>query len=193
MELIDSFVADLRKKRTYRIEKILNMFFKIFYMITQHAEQYCNTYEIKGASSNIDYTSFLRCRNIYQVSELIHQVVLKMIETPVSNKEYYIEIVNKAKAYINEHLAEDISLHSVSLVVNISPCHFSKIFKDVAGINFIDYCIIERIEKVKFYINSGQKLYIASEKVGYSNYSYFSRLFKKVTGLSPEEYKKRNN
>ena len=99
-------------------------------------------------------------------------------------------VVSRAKAYIQEHYMDEISLDEVSREVNISPYYFSKLFKEEAGENFIDYLTRIRIEKAKQLL-AGRSLSISeiSTKVGYRDSNYFSRIFKKQTDKTPREYR----
>lgn len=109
---------------------------------------------------------------------------------PCGHDGYHAEIVGKAKAFMQQNLDKKISLMEVAAHVNVSPCHFSKVFKAATGSNFIDYSMKLRIEKVKSLIGEGLKITAAAESIGYCNYSYFSKLFKKIEGVTPEEYKR---
>ena len=99
-------------------------------------------------------------------------------------------IVEDACSYIHENYHKDITLKTVSKVVNVSPNYFSKIFKDETGSNFIDYLTDLRIEKAKELLCDSN--YYNKEicfQIGYSDPNYFSRIFKRIVGVTPTEYK----
>jgi two-component system response regulator YesN len=101
-------------------------------------------------------------------------------------------VVKKAKAYIQLHYREDVSLDDVSREVNISPYYFSKIFKEESGENFIEYLTRVRMEKAKEMLeNPDLSIKEISALSGYSDPNYFSKLFKKQTDMTPREYKAR--
>jgi two-component system response regulator YesN len=99
-------------------------------------------------------------------------------------------IVDTARKYIDLHYKTDISLEDVSREVDISPYYFSKLFKEEAGVTFIEYLTALRIRKAKQYLTEG-KLSIKDicSEVGYQDPNYFSRIFKRATGVTPSEYK----
>lgn len=101
-------------------------------------------------------------------------------------------LVEKAKTYIQENYSKEISLEDVSREVNISSYYFSKMFKEEAGENFIEYLTRVRIERAKELMRkpemSIKEIGILS---GYSDPNYFSRIFKKQTGETPREYRER--
>lgn len=99
-------------------------------------------------------------------------------------------IIRSAINYIEKNYSRDITLEEVAINVNITPTYFSKLFKEEVGTNFIDYLTEFRIEKAKQMIANGT--YSNKEIsyfIGYSDPNYFSRVFKKIVGMTPTEYK----
>lgn len=104
----------------------------------------------------------------------------------IDNKSYVEQAINIVKKYYHE----DISLHSVAEKININPSYLSRVFKQETGENFISYVTKLRIDKAKYLLETKKfKVYEVAEKVGYQNYTYFSKIFKKIAGLNPEEFK----
>ncbi|MCX8131793.1 MAG: response regulator [Clostridia bacterium] len=102
------------------------------------------------------------------------------------------KIIVNAKKFIDENYFNEISLDDVARGVNISPNYFCKLFKDETGENYVEYLTFIRIQKAKEFLEEGK--YSVKEvcyQVGYSDPNYFSRIFKKVTGITPTEFKDR--
>lgn len=101
-------------------------------------------------------------------------------------------IVTKAKHYIEENYQKDISLDDVSRLVDISPYYFSKLFKQEAGKNFIEYLTEVRMHHAKEFLhNANYSIKEICIMSGYSDPNYFSRIFKKYEGVTPSEYRER--
>jgi len=96
----------------------------------------------------------------------------------------------KARNFIHEHLDEVISLREVANFVNINANYLSEKFKQVTGINFVDYVAHQRFEKARDLLQDRQRRIseIAFE-VGFQSLSQFNRVFKKLSGKSPTEFR----
>jgi AraC-like DNA-binding protein/ligand-binding sensor protein len=98
--------------------------------------------------------------------------------------------ITKARAYIQEHQTDDISLGQVAKAVNMSSYYFCKMFKRVTGINFTDYVARVRIEKSKnLLLNPNLRVSEIAFEVGFQSLTHFNRVFKKILGQSPTEYR----
>jgi len=99
-------------------------------------------------------------------------------------------IITKAKAFILAHQAEDISLGTVAKAVNTSTFYFCKMFKKITGLNFTNYLSRVRIEKAKnLLLNPNLRISEIAFEVGFQSLTHFNRVFKKVIGQSPTQYR----
>jgi len=99
-------------------------------------------------------------------------------------------VIRRAKEYILEHQSEDINLGQVARAVNTSTFYFCKMFKKVTGINFTDYLSRVRIEKSKnLLLNPNLRVSEIAFEVGFQSLTHFNRVFKKVLGQTPTEYR----
>jgi len=97
-------------------------------------------------------------------------------------------VVERAKKYMQENFSKDISLEDVSQTVDMSSYYFSKVFKEETGVNFIEYLTQLRMEEAKRLLEeSDLSIKEVCSEVGYSDPNYFSRNFKKYTGITPTE------
>lgn len=103
------------------------------------------------------------------------------------------ELVSQAKSLIQSHFDKDITLESVSQSIHLSPFYLSRLFKEKAGINFMDYLIEVRLEKAKFLLlTTNDTIDSIARKIGYSGGNYFSRLFTSRFKIKPSEYRSLN-
>lgn len=99
--------------------------------------------------------------------------------------------IHKAVDFIFHHLGENLTLTRVAEHVHMNPSYLSHLFKEETGENFLDFVTLQRIEKAKEYLASAKfKNYELAEKIGFVSYPHFCTVFKKITGMTPNEYKK---
>ncbi|MCC3356319.1 response regulator [Bacillus sp. REN16] len=99
-------------------------------------------------------------------------------------------LLAKAKKYIDLRYRESVTLEEVAEYVELSPHHFSKLFKEKMGVTFIDYVTTIRVNHAKREMDDPSKSFKEiCFSVGYKDPNYFSRVFKKYTGMSPSEYR----
>lgn len=177
---------------SYSPETTKSIIIKILFQVVQ----YCY-------SIGIDF-NFLSKIMINLMVEILKVNSLKCIETTGSDflrllsdkiRELHRNdkstVMNTAIAYINKYYHTNLTLGEVADICNLSQFHFSRIFKQQYGVNFIEYITNLRIYKAKqLLLESGVTIDEISEKVGYKEVSYFSKTFKKITGISPSEYRK---
>ena len=101
-----------------------------------------------------------------------------------------LEAVRVVKKYLEEHYKEDISLQDVADVLGYSDVYFCKIFKQSFGKSFIVYLNEMRIAKAKEALaNPFINIKNVASEAGYREQNYFARVFKRMTGQTPTEYR----
>ncbi len=100
------------------------------------------------------------------------------------------ESVTKAKAVVLAHLDDELSLRHVAKVVNVSAGYFSELFHKTTGMTFTDYVARMRVEKVKHLLGDSRlQITAIALDTGFNSVSQFNRVFKRVTGMSPRQYR----
>ena len=114
------------------------------------------------------------------------------LKEEISKEENWSPIVMLSKKLIdNSYAKENLSLQEVADELNISPAYLSRLLRQELGASFIDYLTQVRIKKAIQLLNDPFiKMYEVAERVGYSSQHYFSTAFKKMTGVSPVEFRK---
>lgn len=103
----------------------------------------------------------------------------------------YSKPIQRVINFVDFHLVDPLSLHALSDVAAVNPSYLSTQFKKETGTNLTDHISQKRIQKAIFLLNTTElPIHIIAERVGILDENYFSRLFKKVQGMSPREYRK---
>ncbi len=106
------------------------------------------------------------------------------------NNVKHVDVIRKAVDYVRRNYAKKITLEEVASYVYLSPSYFSKVFKDEMHCNFNSYLNRLRIEKSKqLLLSENVRLVEVSGLVGFEDQSYFSKVFKKLTGVSPGKFR----
>lgn len=101
------------------------------------------------------------------------------------------KLAELAKEYVQEHYFEKIALTDVADKIGVTPGYLSTLFQKQYEKGFIDFLNEVRIERACTYLHQNYlKTYEIAYKVGFNDEKYFSKVFKKIKGCSPSEYKK---
>jgi two-component system response regulator YesN len=98
--------------------------------------------------------------------------------------------IARAIQWIKSRLHEELTLDTIAREVLLSSSYLGQLFKKEVGSSIVDYIQEQRMEQAKRYLTSGEfRNYELAEKVGFSNYPYFCTMFKKHTGMTPNQFR----
>ncbi|WML28396.1 response regulator [Neobacillus sp. OS1-33] len=129
--------------------------------------------------------------DIESIKTYFFQVLPSLTEVFREKNIYGSEnLIDNIKTYVIKNYNKEITLNKISTLFFINPSYCSYLFKEKTGENFNDFVNRIRIEKAKELLKSSpEKVYKIAKTLGYDNTKYFFRVFKKVTGYTPEEYR----
>lgn len=152
------------------------------------------------ASSKINLLEFYshyaslvkRCESKEELSEILGWIMNDLLFIRGQTK-YRASIVERAKSYILQNYGkEGLCLKDVAKALRISPYYLSHLFKDSEGMSIGEYIRDIRIARAKELLeSSGLSVIEVGLEVGYSDPAYFSKIFRKETGLSPSQYRRK--
>ncbi|MBQ8320306.1 MAG: helix-turn-helix domain-containing protein [Clostridia bacterium] len=123
---------------------------------------------------------------------LIFECIVKQLRHQMEKKTEH-PLVLRIKRHVKERLNEKLTLEEISRITFFSPSYCESVFKKETGKSIIDYVLDERIALAKTLLwESGYTLPKIAEVVGFNDYNYFARAFKKKTGYTPTEYVKKS-
>ncbi len=109
----------------------------------------------------------------------------------LSDKNKESTIVEKVKRFIDIHLFDEMSRESLAASVHINPAYLSRLFRKECGMSLSDYMIQEKMKKVnELLLNTSETVSNIAKMFHYTNFSHFSKLYRKYYGLNPQEYRK---
>jgi len=100
------------------------------------------------------------------------------------------KLARKIMTYVNDFYSQKLSIEKIANELNLSPSHFSKVFKTIFEQTFVEYLTNVRIEKACIFLGQTDMFIIdISLNVGFDNFSYFIKKFKKIKGMTPGAYR----
>ncbi|RKP53015.1 response regulator [Cohnella endophytica] len=100
-------------------------------------------------------------------------------------------VVQKVKAYIGEHLNEELSREQLASVAFVNPAYLSRLFRKETGMVLTDYILQEKMASAAELLSTTDRsISEIADGLNYGNFSYFARLFRKVHGVTPHDYRK---
>lgn len=131
---------------------------------------------------------------LHRLEELAEELTGTAERTTQPAREQPNQFVRDAQAYIEEHYVENIGLSDVADAVGISGSYLSTMFAQYLHCGFVDYLNQVRIERACCYLDQNRyKNYEIALKVGFRDEKYFAKVFKKVKGVTPKEYRTRED
>lgn len=129
--------------------------------------------------------------NTEKVCEVMTEIIescmnVKSVETNDSIRN----CIQEAAEYVEEHFQDNITLTSLSKMFHVESSYFSRMFRKETGKNLMVYLCEKRMNKaIEYMKKSDRNLTEIAFMVGYDDYTYFNKVFKKVKGMSPREYR----
>ncbi|AZK48399.1 response regulator [Paenibacillus lentus] len=137
----------------------------------------------------------LSCLAFEEIKSLFFSFFLNGLERiRASRLQMADRSVEAVKHWIHKNYDQQAELSSLASMVYLTPSYLSKLFKQETGMTITDYLIEVRLKKAKLLLKtcSDMKIHEIGCEVGYPDPSYFNKLFKRIVGVTPNEYKKLN-
>lgn len=111
-------------------------------------------------------------------------------QAPVHRGGLPIHQLRKVEDYVSEHLAEEISIEALARLVELSPSHFSHVFKESTGMTPLQFVTRQRMTRAQQFIReTSRSLIEIGLEVGYTSPSHFAQVFRRVVGVTPTAFR----
>ena len=164
---------------TLQGEELLNNIYETIVVLT------------RSISNKIPHLTFppLQKSSLLEAERYVMDYIDYVCATIESNKDdKYKTMFQQVCSFINDHYHQELTLEVLSQKFNLSSSYFSRLFSEYCNISFSSYLTHVRIEAAKQHLSIGTKVHQVSHLVGYTDYSYFSRVFRQIVGISPKAY-----
>ncbi len=136
-----------------------------------------------------------KIRSTSEIPDLVKESAIRLCRLVNETKRQYTgnEHVEKARHFISDHLTQEIRTEDIAEAVGLSPCHLSRLFRSLTGQTMREYLIRERIEAAKqLLITSNRDILQIASLLRFCDQSYFTRVFREQTGMTPGKYRREN-
>lgn len=183
-------IGEILHRHHYSVEEEIEDMKEILSLVDQVAEHY--KIDIQRNSQALAREKLKAVSKKDEYYNLIDYLVEELFELIIRDKlAVYPKEMDYALQFIEKNVSKRITLEDVASYMNISPHYFSKLFKNEVGINFIDYITERKIVKSKELIcQTSEPINNIAYELGFNEANYFSKVFKKIAGISPSEYRK---
>lgn len=170
---------------------------QVYYAISVQIMSYINTYRLweKVAFKCALYklSRFEEHGSWGRAAEYLEQISGIIFELQESEQQNRLEdTIAKLKKHIRENLSSELSVYSIGEALHFNPTYLSRVFKQSTGVALSSYITDLRIEKAKELLaGPDNKINEITKKIGCTSANYFCRLFKKVVGMTPQQYRDR--
>jgi AraC family transcriptional regulator len=127
--------------------------------------------------------------------ELFAKYLVEKYTNPATKKPEFqgglqIRQLRKVEDHVREHVAEDLSVKGLAELVELSPFHFSRVFKKTTGMSLLQFVTRERITRAQQLMRETSRSIIdVALEVGYTSPSHFTKVFRRVTAVAPNEFR----
>ncbi|MDC7289880.1 response regulator [Blautia schinkii] len=186
-EYVLSFVAD---KTIYDLEYVkLHFIHLIDSWVEQLRNYHLHSYlqqAVLSAQKTISSRQYID--QVYETAyHLFYNITTSLDEIPEPSSR---QLIRNSLQYIHENFGRNFTLVDLANHLYVSPTYLSKVFSAEMGQPFSKYLLNYRVQKaIEYMENSEYKLYTIASVCGFSDVAYFSRVFKSVTGMSPQKYR----
>lgn len=152
-------------------------------MLQQMLKEYIDN---KNEGSLSDYAEFFKILN--SIDKLITTGLKD--NTDIRLISHSQKHINEIIAYINNHLTQDLSLDKIATQFYLNKDYINRLFKEHTHASIGHYIAVQRASLAQSLLSKGYSVAEVQEKMGFSSYAYFFKFFKKITGISPSQYRK---
>ncbi len=133
-------------------------------------------------------------KNIHDISQIRKEMLITYCDSVKNmNTKNYSPITSKAVEYILTNITGSLKLNNIAEHLHVTPPHLSRIFKKETGLTITDFIHTKKIEEAKYFIKQRKMSIIeVSQLVGYDNPTYFGKVFKRITSMTPSEFAKKD-
>ncbi len=141
-----------------------------------------------SAAANYDYTLLMKMRGVNDFKDYFYLLLEKLFDKTASLQKQSRGVVDLVVSRIEKSYYKNLTLNQMAADFHINTSYLGQVFKKEKGVSFTNYINGFRIKKAQELLTDhGLKVYEIAEKVGFTDYQYFLKIYKKFTGANPSD------
>jgi len=142
---------------------------------------------------NSAYMKYSRCNSFDELFSISEELLLLCVHLKSDiSKAQNTDLIDSCIAYIEQHLNEELSLKEIADRFHFNPNYLSALIKKRTGLSYSSYLLSLRMQKACSLLSkTNDRIKDISLRVGFSDCSYFNRVFRRENGISPQQYRRK--
>jgi Response regulator containing CheY-like receiver domain and AraC-type DNA-binding domain len=191
-ELLNKLFDDIILPGSTQVEQVYYRGTELIFQLARPLHEADESYESILGKSTIELMQMIQnTKDIGNLRNLMTQIIgetARYMQNKHNSKSQ--RIITRIKQYIDQQYMNNVTIQRLAEEVYLSPTYMCQLFKQETGETIIEFLTKVRIEKAKELLKSPDlKIFVIAEMVGFENATYFTTVFKKVTGLLPGKYR----
>lgn len=185
--LLDTIIFSAKKE----VEQVKPRVYELLVMISREIINAGAAPEVMLEKNQQHFQALHRIGTMDELYGWMEQSAGNLMDSAAAvGSERFSEVIRWSIRYLHTHYAERITLKDISQKVHLSASYFGKMFKEETGDTFVAYLNRVRIERSKeLMLRKRVRLTDVAQAVGFEEQSYFTRVFKRVVGVTPTRYR----
>lgn len=189
-DYIDRIYGTLRERDGVTPGLVQNLTFELLIQLSQAVKNIHKRKDIPFADYHNLFSGIFELRRMEELTDWLKMLIGRTIDYLNTEDDNANPLIQELLHYLQENYMENLSLQGLADKFHVNAAYLGQLFKNETGEMFSNYLNQIRVGQAKRYLlESNLKLSEIYEKVGYVNQVYFSRIFKKVAGVSPSDFR----
>jgi two-component system, response regulator YesN len=190
-QLLEDLLIDIVRENPDEIDIFKSRIAELVVIISRAAVEGGATLNVilqQNAQFYLDLQAIPSMEKLYPWSKSVLETFMNLMD--VNKNQKNIQAIQKAAEYIRQNYRNKITIEDIAQEVYLSPCYVSRIFKQGLGCTIMEYLTQIRVEEAKSLLkNPKYSVMQVAEESGFEDPGYFTRVFKKIEGITPSRFK----
>lgn len=191
-EVMNEIIMEMRNSNSASYGIVIELYYSFLLMFLTYINKVGIEQQIHNKVNLYKLVKMDACDSLEEIKKQFNILAQYIFEQKKNNQvNSNSKIIACIHEYIDNNMDGDLSLTNLAQIVHLNPSYLSRLYKQLTGVKLTDYINQVKIKKAKDLLKrSDVKIFEIASKLGYDTPAHFTRFFKKMTGITPQEYRK---